>query len=92
MSGIKPVTVILTASNMVLLDEIERSFVDAISAVICLLKDSNLVVGGGAVEMSAALKLQEVAKEPQFSSDQYIFKAFAEALKVFFLLVSQEIR
>jgi len=82
MSGIKPVTIILTASNMVLLDEIERSFVDAISAVICLLKDSNLVVGGGAVEMSAALKLQEVAKEPQFSSDQYIFKAFAEALKV----------
>lgn len=79
--AIKPVSLILTASNQILLDEIERSLVDAISAVICLIKDSTLVVGGGAVEMSTALKLEDMSKEFD-SSLQHIFKAFASALKV----------
>jgi len=79
--GVDPVNIILCASNQMLLDEAERSMFDAISAVVCLLKDSQLVTGGGAVETSTALKLESEAKNLD-ATDHYVFQAYAKALKV----------
>lgn len=79
--GIEPINIVLTASNQMLLDECERSVFDAVSAAVCLMKESKLVSGGGAIETSTALYLEEKSKSFS-SSDHYVFKAFADALKL----------
>jgi T-complex protein 1 subunit alpha len=46
-----------------MLDEIERSVHDALCLVISVLESSTLVVGGGSVEVSTSVHLEEYARK-----------------------------
>merc|ERR1711871_1335852 len=52
-------TILLRASNKMLLDEAERSFHDSLCATRCLVKKQFLICGGGAPEIELAIKLSE---------------------------------
>ncbi|XP_026193483.1 T-complex protein 1 subunit delta [Cyclospora cayetanensis] len=75
------VTVLLRASNQLMLDETERSLHDALCVVRCLVKKQFLLPGGGAPEAELSLKLHEWARTLPGVS-QMCVKRFAEALEV----------
>uniref|UniRef100_A0A336MAX3 T-complex protein 1 subunit epsilon n=1 Tax=Culicoides sonorensis TaxID=179676 RepID=A0A336MAX3_CULSO len=76
----KAVTILIRGGNNMLIAEAKRSIHDALCIVRSLIKDSRIVYGGGAAEISCSLA---VAKEAdQLSSlEQYAFRGFAEALE-----------
>lgn len=76
----RAVTILLRGGNQMIIDEAKRSVHDAICVVRSLIKDSRIVYGGGAAEISCSLA---VAKEAdQLSTlEQYAFRAFSVALE-----------
>lgn len=76
----KAVTIFLRGGNAMIIAEAKRSIHDAICVVRSLVKDSRIVYGGGAAEISCSLA---VAKEAdQLSTlEQYAFRAFSVALE-----------
>lgn len=76
----RAVTILLRGGNQMIIDEAKRSVHDAICVVRSLIKDSRIVYGGGAAEISSSLA---VAKEAdQLSTlEQYAFRAFSVALE-----------
>merc|ERR1719197_1059579 len=74
-------TILLRASNKMLLDEAERSFHDSLCATRCLVKRRFLICGGGAPEIELAIRLAEYAKTLE-GQESYCVRAFAEALEI----------
>jgi len=74
-------TILLRASNKMLLDEAERSFHDSLCATRCLVKKQFLICGGGAPEIELAIKLSEYAKTLD-GQESYCVRAFAEAFEI----------
>merc|ERR1711959_831856 len=74
-------TVLLRGSNKMLLDEVERSFHDALCVARCLVKKRFLICGGGAPEVEMAVRLGEHAKTLQ-GQESYCIRRFAEALEI----------
>lgn len=76
----KAVTILLRGGNAMIIEEAKRSIHDALCIVRSLVKDSRIVYGGGAAEISCSLA---VAKEAdQLSTlEQYAFRAFSVALE-----------
>jgi len=79
--SVDPTNLVLFGSNQMFLDEAERSMFDSISAVVSLFKDSLLVAGGGAIESNTSFFLEKKSKD-LVGIDHYVYKSFAEALKV----------
>jgi len=77
----KTVSVLIRSSNENLLAEAERSIHDALCVLRCLVKNRNLVAGGGAVESELALRLGQRAKEIG-GVDGYCLQRYAEAMEV----------
>jgi len=77
----KTVSVLIRSSNENLLAEAERSIHDALCVLRCLVKNRNLVPGGGAVEAELSLRLGQRAKEIG-GVDGYCLQRYAEALEV----------
>lgn len=77
----KTCTVLLRASNGMVLDETERSFHDALCVVRSLVKRKFTVVGGAAPEIEMCLKLGAYAQTCS-GAESMCIKAFAEALEV----------
>ncbi|KAL8446149.1 hypothetical protein Emag_004779 [Eimeria magna] len=75
------ITVLLRASNQLVLDETERSLHDALCVVRCLVKKQFLLPGGGAPEAELSLRIHEWARTLPGVS-QMCAKRFAEALEV----------
>eukprot|EP00299_Pterocystis_sp_00344_P008217 c3028_g1_i1.p1 GENE.c3028_g1_i1~~c3028_g1_i1.p1 ORF type:complete len:550 (+),score=118.13 c3028_g1_i1:194-1651(+) len=85
-SGIPPqpfktCTVLLRASNGLVLDETERSFHDALCVVRSLVKKKYTIVGGAAPEIEMSLQLAKYA-ETLPGSESMCVKAYAEALEI----------
>merc|ERR1712087_13913 len=57
------VSVLVRASNVLLLDETERSIHDALCVVRSLVKKKALIPGGGAPEMEVSVKLQQWSRK-----------------------------
>jgi len=74
-------TVLLRGSNKMLLDEVERSFHDALCVARCLVKKRFLICGGGAPEVEMAVRLEEHAKTLD-GQESYCMRRFAEALEI----------
>ncbi|XP_054261014.1 T-complex protein 1 subunit epsilon-like isoform X2 [Macrosteles quadrilineatus] len=75
----KIVTIEVCGTNQPIVEEVKRSLQDAICVVRNLIKDSAVVCGGGAAEISCSVALQQ--QSLSFSTlEQLIFQAFAEAL------------
>jgi T-complex protein 1 subunit delta len=77
----RTMTVLLRGSNDLVLAEADRSIHDAQCVVRSLVKNKNLIAGGGAPEIEASLRLKEYAMGMS-GIDSYCMKAFADALEV----------
>ncbi|KAH3902830.1 chaperonin-containing T-complex subunit CCT5 SCDLUD_000422 [Saccharomycodes ludwigii] len=73
------VTCFIRGSNKMIVDEAKRALHDSLCAVRNLCKDSRIVYGGGAAEVSMSLAVSEEA-DKQRGIDQYAFRGFAKAL------------
>ena len=74
-------TILLRGANYLMLDETERSVHDALCAVKRVLESNKLVVGGGCVEVSTSLHLENFARSLG-SREQMAINEFAESLNV----------
>ena len=74
-------TILLRGANYLMLDETERSIHDALCAVKRVLESNKLVVGGGCVEVSTSLYLENFARSLG-SREQMAINEYAEALNV----------
>jgi len=73
-------TIVLRGASIHLLDEMERSIHDALCILTQTIKNSRIVLGGGASEMLMAHHVTEFAKK-QGGKEQMAIDAFANALR-----------
>merc|ERR1719458_1517975 len=76
----KAVTIFLRGGTKMIIEEAKRSMHDALCAVRNLVRDSRVVYGGGASEITCALAVSREADKIK-TIEQYAFRAFAEALE-----------
>merc|ERR1719434_554483 len=76
----RAVTVLIRGGSRTICDEAKRCLFDALCVVRNMIKDNNVVGGGGATELACSI---EVAKEAEKidSIEQYAVRAFADALE-----------
>lgn len=84
----KTVTCFIRGSNKMIVDEAKRALYDSLCAVRNLCKDSKIVYGGGAAEITMSLKVSEEA-DNQTGIDQYAFRSFAKALDIIPLTLAE---
>lgn len=87
-SNSKAVTCFIRGSNQMIVDEGVRALHDSICVVRNLIRDSRVVYGGGAAELSSSLAVSEAA-EKQKGIDQYAFRAFSKALDSIVMTLSE---
>jgi T-complex protein 1 subunit delta len=75
------VSVLVRGTNLLTLDETERSLHDALCVVRSLVKTRAMLPGGGAPEMELAVELRKWARSLP-GEESYCVRAFAEALEV----------
>merc|ERR1712061_15079 len=76
----KAVTIFLRGGTKMLIEEAKRSMHDALCAVRNLVRDSRVVYGGGASEITCALAVSREADKIK-TIEQYAFRAFSDALE-----------
>ena len=74
------VTVLVRGGNQMIVDEAKRSLHDAMCVTRNLIKNNQIVYGGGSCEIAASLKIKELA-ERESGIEQYAIRAFADALE-----------
>ncbi|CAN0862936.1 T-complex protein 1 subunit delta [Linum grandiflorum] len=74
-------TVLVRGSNLLVLDEAERSLHDALCVIRCLVNKQFLIAGGGAPEIELSRQLGAWAKVLH-GMEGYCVRSFAEALEV----------
>lgn len=79
-SNSRAVTVLVRGGNRMIVEEAKRSVHDALCIVRSLVQDSRVVYGGGAAEVSCAIRVAHEADKLS-SLEQYPFRAFADALE-----------
>jgi len=77
----KTMTILLRGSNLLVLEEANRSLHDAQCVVRSFVKKRFMIAGGGAPEIEVALRLREAANS-ETGMDAYCMRAFADALEV----------
>jgi len=75
------VSILLRASNNLVLSETERSVHDALCVVRSLVKKQALIPGAGAPETEVAVKLAQKARETD-GVEAYCYQAYADALEI----------
>jgi T-complex protein 1 subunit delta len=75
------VSILVRGSNVLLLDEAERSLHDALCVVRSIVKRKSILAGGGAPEIELSVQLQKIASELT-GLKSYCVKAYAEALEI----------
>jgi T-complex protein 1 subunit epsilon len=76
----KAVTVFVRGGNKMILDEAKRALHDALCVTRNLIKDSRIVYGGGATEISCSIAIANEA-DKMTGLEQYSFRAFGDALE-----------
>ncbi|XP_003747294.1 T-complex protein 1 subunit epsilon [Galendromus occidentalis] len=85
----KAVTIFIRGGNKMIVDEAKRSLHDALCVIRNLVRDSRVVYGGGASEISCALAVAEEADRCLGSLEQYPFRAFSDALETIPLALAE---
>lgn len=75
----KAVTIFVRGGNKMVVDEAKRCIHDALCVVRNMIKNDQIVYGGGSTEIAAGLAVSSAADEIS-SIEQYAVRAFAEAL------------
>jgi len=76
----KAVTVIIRGGSRTICDEAKRCLFDAICVVRNMIKNNNVVGGGGATELACSIEVAKKADEIE-GVEQYAVRAFADALE-----------
>lgn len=76
----KAVTILIRGGNQMITAEAKRSIHDALCVVRSLIKDSRIVYGGGAAEISCSLAVAREADQLS-TLEQYAFRSFSVALE-----------
>merc|ERR1712241_578616 len=76
----KAVTIFLRGGTKMIIEEAKRSMHDALCVVRNLVRDSRIVYGGGAAEISCSLAVSKAADKIK-TIEQYAFRAFSDALE-----------
>lgn len=76
----KAVTVLIRGGSRTICDEAKRCLFDALCVVRNMIRNNNVVCGGGAAELACAIKVQEEADKIE-GIEQYAVRAFADALE-----------
>jgi T-complex protein 1 subunit epsilon len=76
----KAVTIFLRGGTKMIIEEAKRSMHDALCVVRNLVRDSRVVYGGGAAEISCSIAVGKEADKIK-TIEQYAFRAFADALE-----------
>lgn len=76
----KAVTVLIRGGSRTICDEAKRCLFDALCVVRNMIKNKNVVGGGGATELACAIEVAKVADEID-GIEQYAVRAFADALE-----------
>jgi T-complex protein 1 subunit epsilon len=76
----KAVTVLIRGGSKTICDEAKRCLFDAICVVRNMIKNNNVVGGGGATELACAIEVQKEADKIE-GIEQYAVRAFADALE-----------
>ncbi|XP_022368162.1 T-complex protein 1 subunit epsilon isoform X1 [Enhydra lutris kenyoni] len=84
----RAVTIFIRGGNKMIIEEAKRSLHDALCVIRNLIRDNRVVYGGGAAEIACALAVsQEADKCPTL--EQYAMRAFADALEVIPMALSE---
>lgn len=78
--NIRAVTVLIRGGNKMVIEETKRSLHDAFCVVRNLIRDSNIVYGGGSAELACSIAVAQEADKVE-GVEQYAFRAFADALE-----------
>ncbi|XP_063933081.1 T-complex protein 1 subunit delta-like [Zophobas morio] len=81
-------SILMRASNKLVLEEAERSLHDALCVIRCLVKENALIAGGGAPEIQISVELRDKAQS-MIGMDGYCFQAFAEAMEIIPLTLAE---
>lgn len=76
----KAVTILVRGGNKMVIEEIKRSIHDALCVTRNLIRNNNIVYGGGSAEIACSLAISEEANKLS-SIEQYGMRAFADALE-----------
>ena len=76
----RAVTIFIRGGNKMIIEEAKRALHDALCVVRNLIKDSRVVYGGGAAEISCSLAVAEAANKVA-SLEQYAMRSFGDALE-----------
>jgi T-complex protein 1 subunit epsilon len=76
----KAITVLIRGGSRVICDEARRCLHDAICVVRNMVKNNNVVAGGGATELACSIAVAEAADKIK-GVEQYAVRAFADALE-----------
>jgi T-complex protein 1 subunit epsilon len=76
----KAVTVLIRGGSRTICDEAKRCLFDAICVVRNMIKDNNVVGGGGATELACSIEVANEADKIE-GIEQYAVRAFADALE-----------
>ncbi|SCU86834.1 LAFA_0E03312g1_1 [Lachancea sp. 'fantastica'] len=87
-SNSKTVTCFIRGSNRMIVDEAKRALHDSLCVVRNLVRDSRVVYGGGAAEVTMSVAVSEEA-DRQHGIDQYAFRAFSQALDTIPMLLAE---
>ncbi|XP_036062907.1 T-complex protein 1 subunit epsilon [Onychomys torridus] len=84
----RAVTIFIRGGNKMIIEEAKRSLHDALCVIRNLIRDNRVVYGGGAAEIACALAVsKEADKCPTL--EQYAMRAFADALEVIPMALSE---
>lgn len=75
----KAVTILIRGGNKMVVEEAKRAIHDALCVTRSLIKDNRIIYGGGASEISMSIAVEKMI-EHVTGVNQYIFRAFADAL------------
>ncbi|XP_049281463.1 T-complex protein 1 subunit epsilon [Anopheles funestus] len=76
----RAVTILIRGGNRMITEEAKRSIHDALCVVRSLIRDSRIVYGGGAAEISCSLAVAREADQLS-TLEQYAFRSFSVALE-----------
>lgn len=84
----RAVTIFIRGGNKMIIEEAKRSLHDALCVIRNLIRDNRVVYGGGAAEISCALAVSKAADKCP-TLEQYAMRAFADALEVIPMALSE---
>lgn len=84
----RAVTIFIRGGNKMIIEEAKRALHDALCVVRNLIKDSRVVYGGGAAEISCSLAVSAAANNIA-SLEQYAMRAFGDALETIPLALAE---